>query len=74
MSVFFLAQVLFWGLVIVYSVGVATAVVTTLRLLIREFALTYRETHSGSIELVSGRLPIGDDYRATTRAARLPRG
>ena len=40
MSVFFLAQVLFWGLVIVYSVGVATAVVTTLRLLIREFVLT----------------------------------
>jgi hypothetical protein len=33
MTMFFLAQLLFWGLVIVYWVGVAIAVVTTLRLL-----------------------------------------
>jgi hypothetical protein len=39
---FFLAQVLFWVLVIVYWVGVAIAIVTTLRLV----WLGWRSPHS----------------------------
>jgi len=34
MSMFFLAQLLFFGLVILYGVGAVTAVVTTLRLFV----------------------------------------